>query len=313
VAYIFHTYNNFQGGALYADDNSKFHIEESKFGKGADTSAQHNDIAQSGQGSLVIFFCHNGTKGNPFQMKALELTVLQLPPTKEVVHCTSTPTTPPTTPPKPTAPPTAPPNPPKFDFTSFDIAIMFNPFAKLPTPMVFNEHQGALKTSLAANWSTNLSLSHQQWIELKVIPGSYSPGTPSGAAGQMQLSAKLLKTKVLQAWTSVNRTDTFAVLLKSSLQTTMPDIDTKGLPVVHTTGSCPTCCECYQGMPLMECSNSGDWSTHCGHYETPSHGYCVLDNDDKNSCVCNSGFGGKSCPLYCNPPFGVYYHFFLDP
>jgi hypothetical protein len=128
---------------------------------------------------------------------------------------------------------------------------------------------------------------------LKVIPGSYSPGNSNGTAGQLYLSAILLKTKVLQAWTSVNRTDTFAVLLKSSLQTTMPDIDTKGLPIVHTTGNCPTCCECYQGVPLS--MTMGDWSTHCGHYESPSHGYCVLDDDGQNSCVCNSGFGGKYC------------------
>jgi hypothetical protein len=289
---ISHTQFDFQGGALYADDGSKFHIQESKFVKGTNTSAQHNDIAQSGQSSLVTFFCPNGTKGNPFQMTPLELTVLQLPPTKEVVQCTSIPTAPPTAPPKPTAPPTAPPKPPKFDFTSFDIAVMFNPFAKLPTLMVFNEHQGALKTSLAASWSTNLSLSHQQQIVLNVINGSYSPGNPNGTAGQLHFSAKMLKTKVLQAWTSVNRTDAFAVLLESSLQTTMPDIDTRGLPVVGTTDSCPHCCECYQGVPLE--MPMGDWSTHCGHKESPSHGYCVFD-DGENSCVCNSGFGGKYC------------------
>jgi predicted outer membrane repeat protein len=110
-----------KGGALYTDYRSAFHIADSKFVEGANTSASsYNGIAQFGQGSLVMFFCPNGTQGNSFQMEALELTVLQVPPTKEVVHCNTSIPTPsgPTpsgpTPPIPTPPIPTPPVPTSF-------------------------------------------------------------------------------------------------------------------------------------------------------------------------------------------------------
>ena len=82
-----HTPYSTQGGAIYADDDSFVHIESSQFVKGADPSATHNDIAQSGQNSTVEFFCPNGTAGTPFKMQKDELSVLELPPTKQVVSC----------------------------------------------------------------------------------------------------------------------------------------------------------------------------------------------------------------------------------
>ena len=82
-----HTPYSTQGGAIYAHDNSFVHIESSQFVKGADPSAAHNDIAQSGQNSTVEFFCPNGTTGTPFKMQKNELSVLELPPTKQVVSC----------------------------------------------------------------------------------------------------------------------------------------------------------------------------------------------------------------------------------
>ena len=82
-----HTPYSTQGGAIYAYDDSFVHIESSQFVKGADPSATHNDIAQSGQNSTVEFFCPNGTTGTPFKMQKAELSVLELPPTKQVVSC----------------------------------------------------------------------------------------------------------------------------------------------------------------------------------------------------------------------------------
>ena len=82
-----HTPFSAQGGAIFADDNSLVHIESSQFIKGADPSATHNDIAQSGQNCTVEFFCPNGTTGTPFKMQKAELSVLELPPTKQVVSC----------------------------------------------------------------------------------------------------------------------------------------------------------------------------------------------------------------------------------
>ena len=82
-----HTPYSTQGGAIYTDDNSFVHIESSQFVKGADPSATHNDIAQSGQNCTVEFFCPNGTTGTPFKMQKDELSVLELPPTKQVVSC----------------------------------------------------------------------------------------------------------------------------------------------------------------------------------------------------------------------------------
>ena len=80
-----HTPFSAQGGAIYAGANSLVHIESSQFIKGADPSTTHNDIAQSGQN--VEFFCPNGTTGTPFKMQKNELSVLELPPTKQVVSC----------------------------------------------------------------------------------------------------------------------------------------------------------------------------------------------------------------------------------
>ena len=47
----------------------------------------YNGIAQIGQNSTVEFFCPNGTAGIPFKMQKAELSVLELPPTKQVVSC----------------------------------------------------------------------------------------------------------------------------------------------------------------------------------------------------------------------------------
>ena len=68
------------------------HIESSQFVKGADPSPNHNDLAQSGNitgtNSTVEFFCPKGTTGTPFKMKKDSgLTVLELPPSKQVVSC----------------------------------------------------------------------------------------------------------------------------------------------------------------------------------------------------------------------------------
>ena len=87
-----HTPFSAQGGAIATFDspyvhNTFVHIESSQFVKGADPSATHNDIAQSGQNSTVEFFCPNGTTGTPFKMQKNELSVLELPPTKQVVSC----------------------------------------------------------------------------------------------------------------------------------------------------------------------------------------------------------------------------------
>ena len=70
-----------------AGDNTIVHIESSQFVKGADPSAMHNDLAQSRTNSTVEFFCPKGTTGTPFEMQKDELSVLELPPTKQVVSC----------------------------------------------------------------------------------------------------------------------------------------------------------------------------------------------------------------------------------
>jgi predicted outer membrane repeat protein len=76
-----------KGGAIYAYDNSFVRIEGSQFIKGTDPSAPHNDIAQTGSNSTVEFLCPKGTTGTPFKMQKDELSVLELPPTKQVVNC----------------------------------------------------------------------------------------------------------------------------------------------------------------------------------------------------------------------------------
>ena len=80
-----HTPFSAQGGAIIAVGDSFVHIESSLFIKGADP--HHNDIFQYGQNSTVEFFCPNGTTGTPFKMQKAELSVLELPPTKQVVSC----------------------------------------------------------------------------------------------------------------------------------------------------------------------------------------------------------------------------------
>ena len=82
-----HTPYSTQGGALYAY-NSFVHIESSQFVKGAASLlSTYNGIFQIGQNSTVEFFCPNGTAGTPFKMQKAELSVLELPPTKQVVSC----------------------------------------------------------------------------------------------------------------------------------------------------------------------------------------------------------------------------------
>ena len=66
------------------------HIESSQFIKGADPSERgSNDIArvQTDRNCTVEFFCPKGTTGTPFKMQKDELSVLELPPTKQVVSC----------------------------------------------------------------------------------------------------------------------------------------------------------------------------------------------------------------------------------
>ena len=66
-------------------DNAFVRIESSQFIKGADTSEGHHDIF-FGSGT-VEFVCPRGTTGTPFKTEGGRLSVLELPPTKQVVSC----------------------------------------------------------------------------------------------------------------------------------------------------------------------------------------------------------------------------------
>jgi len=69
-------------------DNAFVRIESSQFIKGADTSEGHNDISIGDSGTgIVEFVCPRGTTGTPFKIEQGSLSVLELPPTKQVVSC----------------------------------------------------------------------------------------------------------------------------------------------------------------------------------------------------------------------------------
>ena len=68
-------------------------IESSQFIKGESTSEGHNDIyiehadAKHPDNSAVEFVCPRGTTGAPFVCPRGNTSVLELPPTKQVVSC----------------------------------------------------------------------------------------------------------------------------------------------------------------------------------------------------------------------------------
>ena len=70
-------------------DNAFVRIESSQFIKGDSTSEGHNDItiANDADFNTVEFVCPRGTTGAPFKIKQGRLSVLELPPTKQVVSC----------------------------------------------------------------------------------------------------------------------------------------------------------------------------------------------------------------------------------
>jgi GTPase SAR1 family protein len=93
---------------------------------------------------------------------------------------------------------------------------------------------------------------------------------------------------------------THASMRQASIQADvhMPTPEYSTPPDAVHTPDCPACCLCFNGIPIS--GIMGDFSRYCGHYETPSHGYCDFENHT-NQCVCNSGFGGKNCTLLPTP------------
>ena len=70
-----------------------------------------------------------------------------------------------------------------------------------------------------------------------------------------------------------------------------------GFPATLTVGQLrvgKTCANCWVCVDPDVCDRTEPYDPQCGHDETPSHGYCVWQND-QNTCKCNQGFTGPHC------------------
>jgi hypothetical protein len=73
------------GGAIFVADGFA-DISDTSFLVPANTSNGHNDLLAGGK---VVFFCPPGTKGTPVTVPEGPRVVQQLPPSTEIVHCTT--------------------------------------------------------------------------------------------------------------------------------------------------------------------------------------------------------------------------------
>ena len=76
------------GGAIASFYHSNVSVVGSTFVRGADVAQGANDVYQGDQGASITFECGRSSTGAPFAMKPRsDLSVDQLPPSTQVVHC----------------------------------------------------------------------------------------------------------------------------------------------------------------------------------------------------------------------------------